>query len=149
MPSLVVRPFVADDYVALATAQALPAGDLPGLAADLAASGPAFTGLVDGDRAACAGVQLLSWPGVGKAWALIGSQAFQHPIFLTRAVVRGLLQIIDDHQLVRVEADVLATGRAACRWLEYMGFESEGLMRKRGPGGVDMQRYALLPRVEP
>lgn len=141
MPNLVIRPFVPEDYVALAPAQAF-------LAADLATSGPAFTGFVDGERAGCAGVQLLTWPGVGKAWAVIGALGFAHPIFLTRAVVRGLLEIIKDYSLVRVEADVLAHGRAACRWLEYMGFESEGLMRKRGPGGVDMERYALLPRVD-
>ena len=133
MPSLTVRPFVSEDYEALA---GYPTGH----------SLPAFTAWVDGERAACAGIALFPRARVGHAWAFVGPLGHRHGVFITRAVVRGLRAIIEDYGLIRVEADTLADWPTARRWLDWMGFEDEGMMRHRGPNGETMLRYALFPK---
>jgi hypothetical protein len=136
MPSLVIRPFEPADYVALVGYPTVHGA-------------PAFTAVIDKQVAACAGVEVFPRAPVGHAWAYIGPVAKQHGIFIARGVVRGLLEIIREHRLVRVEADTIRGWASAQRWLEWMGFEEEGVMPKRGPGGQDMVRYALFPKVAP
>ena len=133
MPSLLVRRFDPDDYVVLAGYPTVH-------------STPAFTALVDGQIAACAGIALFPRAPVGMAWACLGPLGRQHGLFITRAVRRGLHDLIRRHGLVRVEADCIAQWPAARRWLDFLGFEDEGMMRKRGPHGEDMIRYALFPK---
>src|SRR4030095_3467184 len=133
MAKLVIRPFVPDDYHVIA-----------GHAADI--KGPAFTGLVDGEIAACAGVVLDAHARGGTAWAYVGRLGRQHGYFVSRSVIRGLLDIIRRHKLIRVEADARADFALARRWLGWMGVEDEGGVRKRGPKGEDMIRYALFPK---
>lgn len=133
MPSLEVRSFKSEDYESLAgypTEHSLPA----------------FTALVDGERAACAGVALFPRARVGHAWAYVGPLGRKHGFFISRAVVRGLRAIITDYGLVRVEADTLLSWEVARGWLRWMGFVEEGAMLLRGPNGETMVRYALFPR---
>lgn len=148
MPSRLVRPFVPEDYVALATPQE-PPGVAQRLGVDLAMGGPAFTGLLDGQPVGCAGVLLMAWPGVGRAWTVLGPRVRTEPLWLSRMVVRRLRTIIAEHRLIRVEADVLATDPIGRCWVEWMGFVEEGRMPRRGPGGADMLRYALFPEAAP
>ena len=54
--------------------------------------------------------------------------------------------IVREHQLVRVEADVLADFPRARRWVEWMGFQEESVMPLRGPGGSTMIRYVIFPK---
>ena len=69
MPNLSVQPFQDEDYRALAAEAGIAAG-YGSVAA--CGYGPAFTAFVDGERAACAGVVLAPYAGVGDAWALLG-----------------------------------------------------------------------------
>ena len=138
MASLVIRPFQAEDYTALA-----PPGWSVG-------AGPAYTATVDGEVAGCAGVALAG-PGYGAwgtAWALLGPLAQAHPRFVVMAVAVGLARIIRDHHLVRVEADVLADFPQARRWVEWMGFQEESQMPLRGPEGTTMIRYVIFPKED-
>ena len=133
MANLLVRRFVPSDYFALA-------GTVTGPRA------PAFTALIDGELAACAGIDLFEWSPVGTAWAFIGPLGRAHSVSIVRAVLRGLQDLIRQHGLVRVEADALADFHGARRWLGWMGFEDEGMKRLRGPQGENMIRYALFPK---
>lgn len=133
MASLTIRPFVPADY-SIVTGQ------------ETVARAPAFTGLIEGTVAACAGIDLFEWGGVGSAWAAIGPLGRQHSLLVARGVLRGLQDLIRQHGLVRVEADALADFARARRWLGWMGFEDEGVMRLRGPRGETMIRYALFPK---
>ena len=138
MANLQVRRFVPSDYLALA-------GEVTGPRA------PAFTALIDGELAACAGIDLFEWTSVGSAWAFLGPLGRHHGARISRAVVRGLAGIVRDYGLVRVEADCLAAFPAAHRWLTWrkMGFQLEGTMLKRGPHGETMLRYVLFPQGAP
>lgn len=143
-PTVTIRAFDPGDYLRV-SGPALPGIDLARAAEDVARGGPAFTLTVAGVPVACAGVMLFPYPGVGHAWAVVGPVARRHRMALTRGVVRGLAAIIATNRLWRVEAEVINDFAVARRWLEWMGFEDEGLMPRRGPNGLDMRRYALLP----
>lgn len=132
MPDRRIRSFRPEDYIALTgypTVHGLPA----------------FTGVIDGQVVGCAGIDVFPRAPVGMAWAFIGPVARQHGLWVARAVRKGLWTIIHEHRLVRVEADTLTGWPSAQRWVEWMGFEVEGYMRKRGPKGEDMLRYVLFP----
>lgn len=134
-PRLVIRPLAPGDYAAV-TATAW-AGDT---------FGPAFTAVADGEIAACAGLVLSTYAPVARAWAAVGPVGRQHRLFIARGVLGGLRALMLQHRLVRVEADSLIGDRSAHRWLRWMGFEDEGVMRKKGPRGEDMIRFALVPK---
>ncbi len=87
--------------------------------------GPAFTFTVDDVPLACAGVVIL-WPGVGSAWTMISQPMLDYPLWLTRTVRRMLYQIIEQHDLHRVETVALMDSVANQRWLEALGFVREG-----------------------
>lgn len=103
-------------------------------AESLAIPGFAFSAATDGCIVGCAGIMPL-WPGVGHAWAVLSEVALAHPVTLTRAVQRELARIERDHGLHRVQATVGETHVAGRRWLAWLGFEVEGLMRNYGPDG--------------
>lgn len=103
----------------------------------LKASGPALSGEVDGKIIACCGIAS-QFSGVGTMWAVISEDAGRHFIRLHKCGVR-LLSI---PKLRRIEATSETSFTQGCRWLELLGFQSEGVMRSYGPHGEDHVRYA-------
>lgn len=145
---LETRAFLPDDYVRLsAHAPTIRGLNVRKVANAAAEAGPGFTMLADGQVVACAGVILCAYPGVGKAWSLIGREARHYGVYLTRRVMRGLAGIVRDHHLWRVDAECVADDERAAEWLEYMGFKQECRARMAGPHGIDMLRYAVFPKV--
>lgn len=141
MPRFEVLPFKPDDYVAVAPPN--PGRDLWADGATYAGLGPAYTAWVDGQVAAVAGVMIV-YPGVGHAWAVWGPLGFQHPVFVHRAVWRGLVKIVRDHSLVRVDANVLKQFQAGRRWALRLGMAFESEMPKAAPHGQDFVRFAWV-----
>lgn len=109
--------------------------------------GPAFTGLIDGKVAACAGVATF-WPGMGEAWAVVTELGRQHRREVHRAVKTIFGSIVRDGGYHRIQADVVANFAVGRRWAEHLGFEFESFMRKYGPRGEDYVRYRILPSEE-
>jgi len=107
--------------------------------------GPAFSGLIGDDLAACAGV-MIPWVGLGEAWAVLTPLGRQHPMMVHRAILRFLRSIIEHEQLVRVHADAVREFHVARRWLLRLGFRKESVMRRYGPGPghPDFVRYVWL-----
>lgn len=105
----------------------------------LAALGPAATAEVDGRIVACAGVAEIGF-GMGSLWAFLSVDSGRHFVRLDRCV-RRLLEIPSYR---RIEASAAASFQPACRWLELLGFDAEGVMRKYGPNGEDCMRYAKV-----
>jgi hypothetical protein len=121
--------------VAPQRAQEGVAGAIDRATADsLALSELAFSAAEAGRIVGCAGIVPL-WPGVGQAWAVLSDAALSHPVILTRAVQRELAHIETKLALRRVQATVAEDHVEGRRWLAWLGFEVEGLMRNYGPGG--------------
>jgi hypothetical protein len=115
----------------------------PGYGAGLAVPGLAWTGVVAGQVAGCAGF-LPQSPGRCIAWALIGRDV-PRPAWLaiTRQVLRGLAEV-RRRGFWRVEAVVHVGFAPGCRWVEMLGFEIEGLMRAYDPARGDCLLYARV-----
>ena len=93
------------------------------------ASGPAYTGLVDGKVAGFAGV-ILMWPGVGEGW-ILGSDLFKE----------NKLWFMNTHQIHRVQTTVLHGHTNLIRLVEFLGMKFEGRLRGYGPQGEDYLMY--------
>jgi hypothetical protein len=112
-----------------------------------ASHGPAYTIRHGGRIAAVLGV-LIAWEGHGDCWAVLTPLGFQHGAMVHRATIRYLRRIIRDHELRRLQADVVADHEAGRRWMEHLGFHLEGLMPHFGPHDETFARYAWFhPRL--
>ena len=105
--------------------------------------GPAWTLLCDGRVIGCGGVMLL-WAGVGEGWMLPGTRAQHHRFAMHRAVARMLNEVQTMKRLNRVQTVVHVHYPRSVRWLERLGFENEGLMKKFGLNGDDYWRLARV-----
>lgn len=109
----------------------------PKYLASLRTMGPAVSAL-DGDRViGCAGVAVHEG-GAGTLWAFCAPEMRSRIVRAHRALER-LISIVP---LRRLEASARVDLTPACRWLEMLKFEREGVMRKFGPDGSDHVRYA-------
>ena len=107
----------------------------------LAAAGPAFTGFINGKPIGCAGVIRLD-EGDDRAhvWALMTAQTGPHMLAITRAI-RGFLRTT---AIRRLESPVFLDYPQGLRWIEMLGFEREGLMRRYTPDNRDAWLYAKV-----
>ena len=141
-----IAPFEPGHLAAIAPAWPFArdgGGDLLRRAALAAEAGPAWTALVGGEPAACAGVAPL-WPGVAEAWSFAGAAIGREALAFHRAVARGLADAERDLRLHRVQAACRADHVRGRRWLALLGFEEEGLMRRYGPEGRCFVRFARV-----
>ena len=110
------------------------------------AKGPAWTLRINGVLIGCAGLMLLDWPGVAHAWMLPSPALAQHPKISLTLLRQKLEETIRTHQLVRIQAEVQTTFTTGRRFIESLGFEHEGDMRRFGPDGSTFSRYAWVRR---
>ena len=104
-------------------------------------NGYSKTLVVDGRVIGCGGVSKF-WDGVGEAWLLVSDKLPEYK-WLSVKVMR----IMFDRAMIdfnRIQAAVLASDPVAIRFIEFMGFENEGLMRRYGFQGADFYRYARV-----
>lgn len=106
-------------------------------------NGPAETGFWHGEPVAAGGILPL-WRGVGEAWFLSNANLCKAPIAITRRLVTGIRDSAQVYKLHRVQAVVHADNPTARRFMEWLTFENEGLMRGYGADGADYYRYAKV-----
>ncbi len=104
------------------------------------AMGPSVTLAVDGKPAACGGFGLL-WMGTAEMWATIEKNCRPGVVIAIRTQVD---EWIRDYALDRVQSMTPASWRPGQRFLEWLGFEPEGVLRKMGPHGIDQILYARV-----
>lgn len=87
------------------------------------------------------------WPGVARVWALFSSELLDSiPTVLALHVKRDLKRA-EELDLHRIEATVVASHQVGIGFLEWLGFEKEGLMRRYGPDGEDFILFAKVSDV--
>ena len=84
------------------------------------------------------------WTYVASAWALLSPKGLErYPKAIHKAVKANIAEVEAKLELRRLEAVVLFGHAAGHRWIQRLGFKSEGLMRNYGPGGYrHYYRYA-------
>lgn len=106
--------------------------------AQLTLAGPALSAEHDGQILACAGIASPGF-GIGTLWACVSQDAGPHFVRLHKCMRR----MLDIPRLRRIEASAEKDFFEGCRWLELLGFKSEGPLAHYGPNGEDHIRYAL------
>jgi RimJ/RimL family protein N-acetyltransferase len=105
--------------------------------------GPAYTLIMDDQVVGCAGVVLLEW-GRGEAWTLLSSLFYRYKLTAIRFIKKYLQRIAEDEELKRVQAQVRCDFEAGKRFIEFLGFEREGVLRRFGPNSEDIVMYSKL-----
>lgn len=84
------------------------------------------------------------WKGVAIAWLLTACEIERYKLFFHKTIVRMLDSAIRELSLHRIDVTVLAEHKTSINWLERLGFQNEGIMRKFDSGKNDYYRYALI-----
>jgi RimJ/RimL family protein N-acetyltransferase len=105
--------------------------------------GPAFTLIIDDQIIACAGVILMDWDR-GEAWTLFSSLIAKYKLTVIKQVTKYLGMIAENNNLKRIQALVSPEREGDQRFIEFLGFEYEGLLRKYGPFNDDHMMYARI-----
>jgi len=113
-------------------------------ASKLNVPGQAFTAIDEEGRIVCSAGIFDVWKGVGEAWLVGSSILNERGIALTRILARRFKVIIKTKKYQRIQCVVHNEWTISQKFVELLGFENEGLMRKYGPEGWDYIRYALI-----
>jgi len=84
------------------------------------------------------------WDNVGEAWFMMSKYAYDMPRSAAKYSSLLLDHVQEDNDLQRIQASVHADDKQAIRYVEWLGFENEGLMKKFGPDGSDYYRFARV-----
>lgn len=109
-----------------------------------ALSGLAYTGLDTNGKIIVIGGVTLVRPHVGGGWALTSELMTKHKTWVHRVVRDIVNATIKIHNLHRVEGLILEDHKISCRWVERLGFESEGVLRKYDSLGNNYYMYSRV-----
>ena len=110
-------------------------------------AGPAITLINDQlEPVASAGMACL-WPGVGEFWMIPSVLVSRHKVSVVREAKRFLADCLERFNLHRAQATIREKDGIALGWIERLGFEREGLMRKFGSDGENYFMYARVQNV--
>lgn len=82
------------------------------------------------------------YPGVANGWAVTSELIYKYPLATHKAMVKMLGTLEKKHGLRRIQAECLKGFGKAVKWLMHLGFEFEGEMKRAGPNGETMLRFA-------
>jgi RimJ/RimL family protein N-acetyltransferase len=94
------------------------------------------------DQGVCIGAYgyVEMWQGVARIWALFSDELLTHYAMALSKNVRSLL--LEDVNFHRIEATCHHNDKKGALFLEWLGFEQEGLMKGYGPTGENFYLYA-------
>ena len=107
---------------------------------ELCATGPAIT-LIAEEIIACIGY--LSQNGVGNMWMLTSPLIEKYKFWMYRNMKYVLDELVMKQDIHRLQAVVRASNEPAHRWIQHLGFEKEGVLKKFTPD-PDYVLYARL-----
>lgn len=151
-----VKPLKAEDILWVIShgvkevgLKAIPTDEMKALAKEREESGMCVTGWINGEAVCVAGIDEL-WhkgSGVGNVWLMVTHCIDNNVKEGYRCIRKGLKRLIEEHKLRRLES----YGRVdfpQCHILfKHLGFEVEGLARKKTPDKVDCIMYAKVNDV--
>jgi len=102
-----------------------------------------WSGIHNGHLVGCGGI-IPIWDGVAECWLVGGWRLGTHRLSAVRALTATLARQVKEQQLRRLQAVVRADWDEAVRFVEFLRFEREGLLRGYGPDGSDHYVYARI-----
>jgi hypothetical protein len=141
MPKFRIEPFKAEHFKAMdlknemrISTELMPDYEL--IIKKFETNGPAMTLFIDDKIIGSAGF-LPYWPGVAEVWALVTPLVHNYPLEFCKFIKKNMESVISIVGLSRVQATVKVGDQMAVKFLQFLGFKIEGLMRKFGPDGSD------------
>lgn len=101
----------------------------------------AFT-LIDNGHLVVSGGIFPVWDGLGEAWLIPSDQVANYKIKMIRTLRQHIDLITEEDGLRRLQATVRDDFDIAKKFIEFLGFKREGLMKNYGPDGTDHIMYA-------
>lgn len=109
----------------------------------LKSAGPCYTVITeDGTVVGCGGLAK-QWEGRYLLWSILARQCAGSIFFKVNRIVSRFLAI-HSAEIQRIEVTVDADFPQARRWVESLGFNCEGLMKKFNPDGSDAYLFAKV-----
>jgi len=105
-------------------------------------NGPALAFMVDGEIAAVGGYIVL-WAGTAETWVCINPKYLRCPSVFVE-IKRQMEAWITEGHFSRMQAMTREDWGHGRRFLEWLGMQYEGTLRKMGPGGIDQVVYARV-----
>ena len=102
-----------------------------------------WSGIHNGHLVGCGGI-IPIWDGVAECWLVGGWRLGTHRLSAVRALTATLARQVKEQQLRRLQAVVRADWDEAVRFVEFLRFQREGLLRGYGPDGSDHYVYARI-----
>ena len=100
--------------------------------------------LMDKDVILCIGGVHNMWQGVGEAWLVVSEEGFLRPMTIAKYVA-GMFEVLEsENDFKRIQASVSMQDDVALRFVQWLGFDEEGVMRKYGLDGSDYARFARV-----
>ncbi len=106
--------------------------------------GAMFSGIVDDRVVAIAGLIGL-WDGVGEVFATFTEEGTHYMKSIHRKSKEVIETALKDG-FWRIQTNVKAGFEKGIRWVEGLGFHSEGPMERYAPDGSNMIRYSIVRR---
>lgn len=103
--------------------------------------------LEDGKIIGSCGVGKLN-PHVLYAWGYFSKDVLRYPKFIKKEFKGFLEKQFDFTNIIRVQAIVPVEHTKASRFIEWLGFAQEGLLRKYEIGGRDAYIYAIVKECD-
>lgn len=85
-----------------------------------------------------------NWPGRAQIWMASSRAARPRHYLKLISTANWLVDIGHKRGATRIEAYVRDNNASACRWIEKIGFNFEGVMRMFGMAGEDFRLYAHI-----
>lgn len=106
----------------------------------------AWTGLLDGKVIVCAGVLHID-DYFGQAWSFVSEDFTKENLSVKMKCIKGIKNGLDRLPLRRIQADTETWFLEAQRFLRFLGFEKEGIMRSYTPVGDDSILYSRIKEI--
>jgi RimJ/RimL family protein N-acetyltransferase len=90
---------------------------------------PSITGMVGDTYIACGGFVLL-WPYTAELWAKVSPEAKPYSVEMNQIICNFITDTVQAFSLSRLQATVRKDFVTAKRWVEFLGFKKEGLLKK-------------------
>ena len=84
------------------------------------------------------------WDGLGEAWVIPSRLVQKHKKMFVKLIRENMARMTDEFQFRRLQATARADAPKSRRFLEFLGFEREGLLKAYGPDGADHVLFAKI-----
>ena len=81
---------------------------------------------------------------MAEGYIIVGKAANEYPIKVAKTTKLLIKKIVKDNNLSRLQASICINDKKALRFVQWLKFTEEGIMRKFGPDGSDYMRYAWV-----